>query len=185
MMSPKKFFFIVLGIISVLILLGGGGYYLAYTKIQSTSIDLSKQLANQVAVEDQLTTIRRLEYTYNRDVKPIIPLIDQALPRTKNQTEILSQLQRIANESGLELTGVSFPTASGLPSNLSQTVQSGSVLALPITFQLSGSYAELQSFLTRAENLSRFTNVTNLAVSRPDKTKPITYSMTLNAYIMP
>ncbi len=184
-MSPKRFFFILLGVILGLVLLGGGGYYLGYSKIHATSANYSQQLANQAATEDQLTAITRLRFTYTRDIKPILPLIDQALPRTKNQTEILSQLQTIAGDSGLVLTGVSFPNAQGLPNNVSQTIPSGLVLALPINFQLNGSYAQLQSFLTRAENLSRFTNVTTLAVTRPDKTKPITYSMTLNAYIMP
>lgn len=184
-MNPKQFFFILLGGILALVLLGGGGYYLTYSKIHATSNNLSQHLANQAATEDQLTAIDHLQFTYNRDIKPILPLIDQALPRTKNQTEILAQLQTIAGNSGLVLTGVSFPSASGLPNNSSQTVASGSVLALPINFQINGSYAQLQQFLTLTENLSRFTNVTTLSVSRPDKTKPITYSMTLNAYIMP
>jgi hypothetical protein len=127
-MNPKRFFFVFLGIISTLILLSGGGYYWGYTKIHTTSDNLSQELANQAATDDQLTAIGRLQFTYNRDIKPILPLIDQALPRTKNQTEILSQLQRIAGDSGLALTGVSFPSAVGLPSNLTQTIQSGSIL---------------------------------------------------------
>jgi Tfp pilus assembly protein PilO len=78
-----------------------------------------------------------------------------------------------------------MPSPVGLPTSVSQTVKAGNVLALPISFQLSGSYAQLQLFTSRVENLNRFTNITNLAISRPDKNKPIVYSVSLNAYIKP
>ena len=116
---------------------------------------------------------------------PILPLLDEALPREKKQTEILAQLQNIASQVGLQITSVNMPSPLGLPTSVSQTIRSGSVLALPISFQLSGSYDQLQQFTSRVENLNRFTNITNLAISRPDKAKPIVYSLALNAYIKP
>jgi hypothetical protein len=39
--------------------------------------------------------------------------------------------------------------------------------------------------MTGVETLNRFTNVTTLIVTRPDPAKPITYAITLNAYIKP
>ena len=184
-MKPKQFFFIILGIIAGLIVVGSAAYYFALVRLNSLSASYSAQLANQEAVESEISLLARLQLQYSRDIKPILPLMDEALPRTKNQTEILVQLQRIASTNGLALTGVTFPSPSGLPSNISQTITTGAVLALPISFQLQGSYNQLQAFLTQIENLSRFTNVTTLSVSRPDKTKPIVYTMTLNAYVKP
>jgi Tfp pilus assembly protein PilO len=78
-----------------------------------------------------------------------------------------------------------MPSPVGVPTSTSQTVKSGQVLALPISFQLAGTYEQLQTFLKKVERLNRFTNVTNLGISRPDKTKPIVYSISLNAYIKP
>ncbi len=184
-MSPKKFFFILLGGLSVLILASGSGYYFALGNIKTTSTKLSQQLADQSSASTTLDQLTKLQYQYNHEIKPIIPLIDAALPRTKNQTAILAQLQNLAGSAGLSLTSVAFPSPVGLPTNTSQTVQTGAALALPITFQLQGTYQQLQTFLTSVENLNRFTNVTNLAISRPDKSKPIVYSMTVNAYVKP
>jgi len=184
-MNPKKFFFILLGGLSVLVLAAGGGYYYALGNIKTTSAELSQQLADQDAAATTIDQLTKLQNQYNHEIKPIIPLIDVALPRTKNQTEILAQLQTIAGGVGLSLASVAFPSPVGLPTNTSQTVATGTVLALPITFQLQGSYSQLQAFLTSVENLNRFTNVSTLAISRPDKTKPITYSMTINAYVKP
>lgn len=184
-MSPKKFFFIMLGVLGALVLAGGGGYYVALTNIKTTSTNLSQALADQTAAADTLDKLTKLQFQYNHEIVPIIPLIDAALPRTKNQTAILAQLQNIAGAAGLNLTAVTFPSPVGLPTNTSQTVAAGAALALPVSFQLQGSFQQLQTFLTSVENLNRFTNVTTLAVTRSDKSKPITYSMTLNAYVKP
>lgn len=184
-MNPKKFFYVLVGILAALVLTGGGGYYYALTMLQSTSQQLASKQAEQIAADEQLDGLNKMKSQYTKDIAPILPLMDQALPRTKKQTEVLAQLQRIAKESGLTITSVSLPSASGLPTATSQTVPTGQVLALPIAFDVSGSFSQLQTFLTKVETLSRFTNVTNLTVTRPDKTKSIIYSMTVNAYMKP
>ncbi len=184
-MKPKQFFFVLLGIIGVVVAAGGGGYYLALQQLNKSSKALSDRLAQQTAAADQIDDLTRLKKQYDRDIVPILPLIDAALPRDKQQTEILTQLQTIASDVGLAITSISMPSPVGLPTSVSQTVKAGNVLALPISFQLAGSYDQLQTFTARVERLNRFTNVTNLAISRPDKSKPIVYSISLNAYIKP
>ena len=184
-MTPKRFFFILLGIGVLVLGAAGTGYYFALTFVQSTSTRLAAQMAEQTAADDKLSYLAKLKAQYTRDIVPILPLIEQALPRTKNQTEVLAQLQTIAGESGLVISQVTFASPTGLPTATSQTIPSGGVLALPISFQVSGSFAQLQNFLTKVETLSRFTNVTTLSVTRPDKAKPIIYSMSVNAYVKP
>jgi Tfp pilus assembly protein PilO len=184
-MTPKRFFFTLLGGGILVLAAAGVGYYFALSFVQSTQNQLASQLAEQTAADAQLSYLGKLKNQYTRDIVPILPLIEQALPRTKNQTELLSQLQSISRESGLSITSVAFTSAPGLPTPISQTVATGTVLALPISFQISGSFGQLQTFLTKVETLNRFTNVTTLSVTRPDKAKPITYSMTVNAYIKP
>jgi Tfp pilus assembly protein PilO len=184
-MKPKQFFLVLLGIFAATILLAGGGYYLGMNKLKADSAKLATGLASQVEADAQIENLSRLKRQYDRDITPIMPLLDEALPRDKKQTEILAQLQSIASQVGLRITSVSMPSPIGLPTSVSQTVKSGTVLALPISFQLSGSYDQLQQFTAKVESLNRFTNVTNLAISRPDKSKPIVYSVALNAYIKP
>lgn len=184
-MKPKQFFIVLLGIFGGTVLLAGGGYYLGLKKLQADSAVLSTGLAAQAGADSQIENLSRLKRQYDRDIVPILPLLDEALPREKKQTEILAQLQSIASQVGLQITSINMPSPLGLPTGVSQTIKSGTVLALPISFQLSGNYAQLQDFTARVESLNRFTNVTNLAISRPDKNKPIVYSIALNAYIKP
>ena len=184
-MKPKQFFYVLIGIIGALVVVSGVGYYYALNMLESTKQSLATQQEAQAAADDQLEALNRVLNQYQKDVVPILPLMDEALPHTKNQTEILAQLQRIAADTGLNLGSVTFTSGNGLPSATSQTVASGGVLALPINFQVTGTYTQLQAFLTRVETLSRLTNVVNLAVTRGDKTKPLTYSMNVNAYMKP
>jgi Tfp pilus assembly protein PilO len=184
-MNPKRYFFVLIGILGVTLAAGGAGYYFALTRLNSQSAALADKLALASDASDQIDTLTATQRVYNRDIAPILSKIDEALPREKKQTEILAQLQNIAGEQGLAISSVSMPSPAGVPNLTSQTIKTGAVLALPIGFQLSGSYAQLQAFLTRIENMNRFTNVTNLAISRPDKSKPIVYSISLNAYIKP
>jgi Tfp pilus assembly protein PilO len=184
-MRPKQFFFVLLGVTVLVVGAAGGGYYWAMKKMQSGSQVLAGQLADQTAADNEIDTLDHTKYIYDNEIVPILPLMDEALPTDKKQTEILAQLQNIATAVGLNISSISMPSPTGLPTSVSQTEKVGNVLALPISFQLSGTYDQLQTFTENVENLNRFTNITNLAISHTDKTKPIIYSIALDAYILP
>jgi Tfp pilus assembly protein PilO len=184
-MKPKQFFFGLLGGLVVLAAAGGAGYYFALTQLKASSNNLATQLADQQAEDDQITTLQSEQGQYERQIVPILPLLDEALPRDKKQTEILAQLQNIATSVGLQITSISLPAPAGLPNATSQTTKDkgSSVLALPISFQIAGQYPQLQLFTQKVENLNRFTNITNLVISH--QAGGVTYAMQVNAYIMP
>ena len=184
-MKPKQFFFVLVGIGFLVVCAVGGGYYLAMNMLNSNANNLATQLGQQTALANQISSLDRLQYQYNHVIVPILPMIDEALPRQKKQTEILQQLQNIASSVGLQITSISMPAPTGLPTSVSQTIKAGTILALPISFQLSGSYTQLQTFTADVENLNRFTDITNLAVAHSDPSTPIVYSISLNAYIKP
>ena len=184
-MKPKQFFFGLLGGLLLLAAAGGAGYYWAQQKLVARSSGLATQLSNQQAEDDEISTLQSEQNQYDREIVPILPLIDEALPRDKKQTEILAQLQNIATGVGLQISAISMPAPAGLPNATSQTTKDkgSSVLALPISFQIVGAYPQLQIFTQKVENLNRFTNITNLVITTG--TTGITYAMQVNAYIMP
>lgn len=184
-MKPQTFTYILIGILAGLLLAGGGGYYYAVGYLKSESAKMSAHMGELEASEKRLAALSRAKRQYDQEVLPNASLIEAALPRSKSQSEVLAQLQRVAAANGLQITSIQMPSPVGLPSDVSQTVKAGSVLALPITFKIEGSYAQLQSFLRGVENLGRFTNITSLNITRPDPRRPIQYAVTLNAYIMP
>jgi Tfp pilus assembly protein PilO len=182
-MKPKQFFFVVLGIILGVAVAGGAGYYYAYQYMQAQSMALSTKMAEQVAADQEITQLDTLKFKYNRDVVPILGLIDDTLPREKKQSEVLAQVQRLAESNGLHIQSVVMNAPAGLPSSVSQTTRIGAVTAMPISFSITGRYDQLQTFTARLENLNRFTNITMLGVK--GSASAGTYSYSLVAYIKP
>lgn len=169
---------------ALIVAAGGGGYYYAHKYLVAQSQDYSTKLAEQEAADERIASLNKLKNQYNRDVVPILPLIDETLPHNKQQSEVLAQIQRMAGSTGLQITSVSIPSPAGLPSELSQTTKAGAVLALPILFKVDGTYPQLQAFTAKLENLNRFTNITTLSITRGTG-GVASYSFSLSAYIKP
>jgi Tfp pilus assembly protein PilO len=185
-MKPKQFFFMVLGVLVLVVVGGGAGYFYGLKLVKAQSANLSVMLAEQKVADEQIDSLQKLDAKYHKEIIPIQPLIDASLPRSKQQTEILAQIERLAGANGMTLSGATMPGPTGLPSEVSQTIKSGAVLALPINFHISGTYAQLETFTSQLENLNRFTNITTLQVHRDrDTAADATYTMNLNAYIKP
>jgi Tfp pilus assembly protein PilO len=186
-MKPKQYFFVLLGILVVIIGGGGYGYYYALQQLKGQSAQMSTDLAEEAAAQTQIQSLQELEGNYNHNVVPMLPMIYAAIPTGKNQTEILAQIERIAENDGViqPFKSVSMPAPAGLPSTYSQTNKVGAVLALPISFEADGSYSQLQQFTYDLEHLNRYTNVVSLSINATDKSKPIAYTFTVNAYVYP
>lgn len=183
-MKPKEFFFFLLGLVVVILAAGAAGFYYGLGFLHAKSSDLATEYEIQQVAGQQITTLTNLQLRYQKQIVPMLPAIENSLPRSKNQTEILAQIERIASANGLSLSGVSMPAPTGLPSSVSQTIKAGDVLALPIDFGVKGSYAKLQAFTTSLENLNRFTNITSLSVqNQNDGTAQYTFN--LEAYTKP
>jgi Tfp pilus assembly protein PilO len=183
-LKPKEFFFVLAGLTVVILGAGGYGFYWGLGFIRAQSNSLAAEYAVQQVAAAQITSLTNLGARYQKQIVPVTQEMDDALPRQKNQTEILAQVERVAAANSLNLSGVSMPSPGGLPSSVSQTIQAGDVLALPINFSVVGPYSELQSFTSQIENLNRFTNITSLIVQGQGSGN-VQYTFSLDAYIKP
>lgn len=182
-MKPKRFFWILIALLVLLVGLGSAGYYFAVKYLYTASKNLETQYIALNDADQKVEQIVKLKSEYKKEIVPVQRLIDAALPHTKNQTEILTQIEQLAAESGLQISSVTFPNSAG-PTATSQAIKSGLVLALPVSFQTTGTYAQLKLFLGKLESLNRYTSITNLTVSKTDL-KKISFSINLNAYFKP
>jgi Tfp pilus assembly protein PilO len=184
-MKPKQFYFTMLGMTVVLALLIGVGYYYASQRLRDRTAVLKSKMVDIDVANDQVDTLQQLQRDYDK-LSPSIPKINAALPQTKEQSELLLQLQQLAASNGLKIQTISFSgtTAGATPSSVSQTVKSGDALVMPVSFQLSGGFGQLQGFLQGLERFDRYTNVTTITIAR-DKAPALTYTVGLNAYLKP
>jgi Tfp pilus assembly protein PilO len=183
-LDAKKFFFGLMTTLGILVVGGAAGYVLASNMLATKTEALQKRMAAEAVAEDRLVRLADLKKQYER-ITPLLARFDTALPKNKKQSEITLQLQQLASANGMGLPAVTF-SASESPSATSQTIKSGSILALPITFQLSGTYEQMQGFLRGLEQLDRYTTVTSLSIAKGDtKTRSVTFSVGINVYIKP
>jgi Tfp pilus assembly protein PilO len=180
-MTSKRFFFVLCGALLLLIIAAGGAYYLASRNLQAGTSELSQRLADEQLADQRISDLQDLDKQYTR-IQPSLPIIYAALPDQKNQSQIAIDLRNIAAQSGMSLDSVSF-AASTAPGPVSQTVKVGDVLAIPISFQLGGSYDQLQTFLNLQEHLNRYTNMTSLTITGSNNA--LKFDVTLNAFVKP
>ena len=180
-MTPKRFFFVLSGLLAVIIIAGGVAYYYAGVSLTAGTATLSQRLADEQLTTQQLADLSQLQGQYNH-LLPLLPIINEALPTQKNQSDVANQLHAIAANCNMALNSLSF-SPSTIPGPTSQTVAAGGVLAIPITFQLHGTYSQLQQFLQQQESLSRYTSVTSLSIAGNGNN--LSFSVALNAYMKP
>ncbi|HSH31240.1 MAG TPA: type 4a pilus biogenesis protein PilO [Candidatus Saccharimonadales bacterium] len=184
-MKPKQFSYFLLGLLGVLLVLGTAGYYFASASLRQRTELLRTRLAEAAVADERIAQLSGLKQQYQK-LEPLLPKITAAIPKTKQQSEIALQLQQLATQAGMPLPGITFPAGTGLPSNTSQTTKAGNVLALPISFQLTGSYEQLQAFLTSLERLNRYTTVTSLAIAKPDpRSNKLSLTFNVNVFVKP
>lgn len=182
-MKAKQLFFVLCVVLAVFIAAGGATYYFASVTLSSGTTELSERLADEQLANKKLDDLADLEKQYKR-LEAVMPKIYDALPDQKLQSKIGVQLRNISQQSGMNLDSLTFP-ASTAPGPISQTIKVGDVLAIPVTFQLTGTYDQLRQFLGLQETLDRYTNVTALNISSGPNSKTLTFDVSLNVFMKP
>lgn len=168
----------------MILLAGGGyGYYIASSYMAARTDDYTKKLADMQMAQDKIDQLQDLKSQLKK-LQGDIQLIETALPRTAQQTELTLQLQSLAVQSGMSISQISFPTA-GPATGAKTAAKQDPIQNFIANFNLEGSYSKLQNFLQRQEQLNRYTNVTNLSISKDQKSQNLIFTINLYAYIKP
>lgn len=185
-MKPKQFYLVLLVIFFLTILSGILGFTLINSSINTKLNNYHIELAKISLADETLDNLVKLHNQYDK-ITPLIPKLYAVLPNTKQQSEVIVQLQQIARNSGLTINGISFLSTSSMPSSISQTQKTSSgFLALPINLQLVGSYEQLHNFLQQIENLNRYISISTLTINRNEgKNTILTINLTANAFLKP
>jgi hypothetical protein len=110
-MNAKRFYYISLGAVAVLVLLLGGSIYYMNQFLQKGSDELVQaKLASRVDEEREkyyLQAKKDLE-----KYKDISATLVKVLPKDKDQAKAVAEIGRIADESGIEIKQISFPSST-------------------------------------------------------------------------
>lgn len=100
----------------------------------------------------------------------------ELVPVKKDSAELVSAIQDIANNSGVQVTQIQISEANAKKGGQYQT--------LTMTITLSGPYPGLRTFLAGLENYVRILNIGNIQISVDQTTGQFNYSVKADAYFL-
>ena len=141
------------------------GYFLLVSPQQSTASDISTQAAAveqaNVAAARQVESLKA-EYQDLPALQSQVAVIRTRLPQSPEEPTLLRTISALAKSSGVKLAsiGVQTPVVVGAGSG------GGKVSQLPLSLDITGSFANTRLFLNGIESMQRSMMVTGLAINR-------------------
>jgi hypothetical protein len=206
--NTKRFSFVMMGILSVLILGIFGVAYMANGLLEKKSGTLSDlKLRTRVLEEERLSLARA-----KKDVEKYAPLAQIAksiVPQDKDQAQAVREIVKLASESGITPSTITFPTSNlgaavapgaAVPGgaaagnkNLTQltpVVGAPGLYTLQITITQSTNspvpYSKFLDFLSKLEQNRRTAQVSNIVLKPvPASRDMLSYTLTVDSYIKP
>ena len=199
-MDSKKLSLVLAGVASLLGLGLFASVFFANKLLTSKSIELSK-LKAQSQVADELQISLRKNKADISKYDSLNKIAKAVVPQDKNQAQTVSEIVKIANDSGItKLTSITFPastlggtSATKAQSSLTQVTPVkgiAGVYLLPITITQDSNnavrYAQFITFLQKLENNRRTAQVSSISIT-PDAKNPnnISFTLIVNEYIKP
>jgi Tfp pilus assembly protein PilO len=153
------------------------GWFALVSPQQNSAAEITTQAesvtsANQ-ASEQQIALLKE-EFKDLPQVQSQVAAIRARIPQTPNEPALLRALQTLAKSSGVTFTNlqVAAPIAVGTAGaaaaapGTNALSSDGQVTALPLTLEITGTFANTRLFLNGLESMQRSMLVTGLDVSR-------------------
>lgn len=192
-MTPKRFFFVMLGLMILVIGLGVSGFWFGDQQLKKQSTSLADLTAERDAAQKKLEDLQRLSNTPINQTETE-NLIKAILPADKQQQNLIANIINTAvAEAGIPSNRISNITfaGSGAPSELSGATQSKEVpgvYSYPFTVVIRDiSYETLLKLFTEIEKNKRIIQADQVQIN-PNKAVPgqlSSVTLSLKTFIKP
>lgn len=143
--------------------------YFAIKPTLSTIASLNKQISDARLVDQQLQNkinALSLAQTEYQKIQSDLPLIYNALPKIPDFPPFIKSLEKIATESGLQITNLNFKNID-LSAGASAT-QSSFLIPIDFNLNLQGDYSQIDSFLSKIAGLERLVVIDKMGFNQKD-----------------
>jgi len=174
-MSPTKNY-IGAGLIALALFGAWGWIFPEYNKMSELNVGIKER---QDLYDSRSATIKKIQ-DLNKEYQQKsadIAKISAILPSKKSLAEVLSAIDKLSSQSGLQLVNA---TVTGQPSNDSNSVYN----IMPIQLTLSGNYIALENFLQSAEKNLRLIDIATLNAANVGGSSMLDFSIKGNAYYL-
>lgn len=166
----------IIPLIAVVLSLGLLGLYI-YPSLTAIPL-LNKELDDRTNLSQQLASkVTKLNslIDFKQNVDESTVLVSKALSEEPLVPQLLTQIDQIANESGLAITRMSY--ALNDTGEVDPAIGNYQVVA--VNLSVSGNYNQIVTFLTNLENSSRVINVATVRFTVDDETGAIDTNLVL------
>lgn len=194
-MGEKKLLYYIF--IITILAVGGISYFFVVPlvkKIDSAKKEQQSKKAELRMLEKKEEDLKELDLNY-KNFKEQIDMIAEMLPKTKEVSDYITQLENAAGETAVSLESIKISsqpsgqtkenTKEQTSPELTQLIKSGDIYELPIDITInSDSFENILDFVKTVENLSRFGSIkkTSIKIESGDTLKG---SISLNIYVLP
>ena len=174
-MSPTKNY-IGAGLIALALFGAWGWIFPGYNKMSELNAGITER---QDLYESRSAIIKRIQ-DLNKEYQQKsadITKISAILPNKKSLAEVLSAIDKLSSQSGLQLVNVAV---TGQPSNDPNSMYN----VMPIELALSGNYLALENFLQSTEKNLRLIDIATIDAAGTDRADLLNFSIRGNAYYL-
>ena len=142
--------------------------------------------------KELLENLAELDKSYQQ-IKPLIPYVTAALPQDKHQSELLGQVENLAQAKGVVMEGFSFPQIQQLEKQGAASLNANNLLGIPEvkyiqgTFNIAGDYEKVMDMLKDLEQMERYVELGSVTLQKdpPPENKRLKVSFDVQAYYKP
>ncbi len=169
----RSFNIIISVLFSLMIISIFGLFIIGYILISDNRSTLAENEYRISKVDEAEDNLSSLEKRYNL-IKNDLIKINTALPDQKDSSLIVSDLDSLANSSGLKLvlikSAITGKKSSSSDLSLLQTIKGKYGYEIPIEIKVDGSFGSLSDFISKIESSQRLLNITYIDISKVSRT---------------
>jgi Tfp pilus assembly protein PilO len=141
------------------------GWY-AIRPTMQTIFTLKREITDRtgidVKMEDKISSLIEAQAAY-QNIEPNLPLIAQALPTTSDPIQAVNQIQKLADDSNVQMTVISVPA---LPLTNYESVKKQDATSTLSNYTISvtivGPYSNVKNFVSMLANIRRIIQIDSM-----------------------
>ncbi|MCX6793976.1 MAG: type 4a pilus biogenesis protein PilO [Candidatus Gottesmanbacteria bacterium] len=142
------------------------GWY-AIRPTMQTIFTLKREIADKtdidIKMEDKISALIEAQAAY-QDVEPDLPLLEQALPAISYAIRAAAQVQALALDSHVNITGISISTVplAADTGPRAQQKTANKLTDFPISLTVTGAYLDIKNFIQGVLNVRRIIQIDSM-----------------------
>jgi Tfp pilus assembly protein PilO len=211
-MNSKRVFFIMIGLVCLLVIAAAGSVVLGNQALAKKTSRLAELKLENRVLEEQALSVTQAQKDIDKYAE-LERIAKQIVPQDKDQAKAVREIVKLAQESGISLASISFPSsnlgqaaapaakpaegetaapAAPAAPSISQVKAVDGIAGLyqlDITTQSNPdttTYPELITFLHKLESNRRTATISSISITpNSGNRNQLTFTMTLSIYIKP